>query len=148
MDNNSFIQLLEKRLVDYYNELKPIQEEIEKLDKEINRLSDCIVQVKGLIATENARLKSTPTPSASASPSAAADKFMSMNIREACRLIIKENKKIHADKLIKILLEGGFHFGSKNPKRMVMASLLKDHLVERTKERIYIWQGDDENKEH
>ena len=152
MDKDNFILVLKKRLRDYYNELEPIEKKIEGLRNEENRIMECIVQVRNLMAIENSRLNTTPmatvSPSASATPSAAEDKMTSMNLREACRLIIRENKRIHADKLMETLMKGGFQFGSKKPRRMIMASLLKDTFVKRTEGRIYIWQGDDENKEH
>jgi hypothetical protein len=65
-------------------------------------------------------------------------RFVGMRLTDACTVVLKERKKLRAEKLLDEVNEGTFRFKSNAPLREIHAALLKHPHVQRQGD-YYIW---------
>jgi hypothetical protein len=65
-------------------------------------------------------------------------RFVGMRLTDACTIVLKERKRVRAEKLLDAINEGTFRFKSNAPLREIHAALLKHPHVKRQGD-YYIW---------
>lgn len=124
--DSNFLRALDEQIKRHNDELDRLLGQLQVLEEKILQTREWLERATGLRDTESKKMagvRSIPVPTAESR------RFYGVGARDACHVVLREQKKMSKDHLANELKKGGYQFGTSSPLRVVHFALVNDTKV-------------------